>query len=362
MDPALNLDCAVHFGSAFHLEARVSLGGDPGHVTALFGPSGCGKTTILRLLAGLLAPTSGSIRCGQDIWADASRGYLVPPQQRQIGFLFQSYALFPHLRVRENLGYALRRWPKEEREHRVRELGEMLEIDHLLDHWPAQLSGGQAQRVALGRALAPRPRWLLLDEPLSALDQPLRSRLGAELRHLLSQSGIPSVVVTHERTELDLLGDEVVLMRSGKVLQQGSVREVCARPETVEAARLLGFENVWDVRIPDGVGASEVELANGQRLVLAQATPERVTFRRIAVAAEHIQMLAPDAVGPGSNNVWTARLIGLKHAGPLLELRFAGEPAWVVRTTPQWVASHLPKLGDILRLRVPPEAIVPLKD
>jgi molybdate transport system ATP-binding protein len=212
-------------------------------VTVLFGPSGCGKTTVLRALAGLERPESGFIEwCGEK-WLDVARGRCLTPQQRHIGFVFQDYALFPHLTVRENIGYALRGMPKREKSQRIDELLWRFGLQQLDRRRPWQISGGQKQRVALARALARSPRLLLLDEPLSALDSSLREELREELRTHLRKISIPAILVTHDREETRMLADQLIVMANGRVQQAGSVEEVFGQPANEDVARSLG---VWD--------------------------------------------------------------------------------------------------------------------
>jgi molybdate transport system ATP-binding protein len=190
-------------------------------VTALIGPSGCGKTTVLRCLAGLDAPRRGRVTCGADVWFDAARRIVRSPQQRGIGFLFQEYALFPHLTILENIAYGLKNMAAEAWKCRVAELTELLQLTGLEARYPRELSGGQQQRVALARTVATRPRLLLLDEPLSALDTPTRIELRRDLRRVLAAWGIPTIVVTHDPEEVKMLADQVIELRDGRIVQQG---------------------------------------------------------------------------------------------------------------------------------------------
>ncbi len=196
-----------------------------GLVTVLFGPSGAGKTTLLRCVAGLERPDEGLVALGDTAWFDSARGVDLPPQDRRLGFLFQEYALFPHLTVAGNVTYGLARSAVAEREHRLKTLLSLFSLDGLGARFPAQLSGGQRQRVALARALAGQPRLLLLDEPLSALDEPLRIPLREELRENLVSSGVPSLVVTHDRADALALGDRMATVVDGSIRSVGSVRE-----------------------------------------------------------------------------------------------------------------------------------------
>jgi molybdate transport system ATP-binding protein len=209
-------------------------------VTALVGPSGCGKTTILRCLAGLETPERGRIVFGGETWFDSAAGVRLSPQRRGIGYLFQEYALFPHLSVADNIAFGLSRTAPAERTSRVDELVALLRLEGLARRFPQELSGGQQQRVALARTVAPRPRLLLLDEPLSALDGPTRSELRQELRGLLRRFAIPALIVTHDSDEVRAFADRVVVLDGGRVLQAGTVDEVTRAPANAAVARIVG--------------------------------------------------------------------------------------------------------------------------
>ncbi len=221
------------FSGGVSVRAEMELPAGEAAVTVLFGPSGAGKTTILRCLAGLDRPDAGTIRFGAETWFDGEQGVFVPPQARRVGVLFQEYALFPHLTAAGNVAYGLSRVPREERRRRTDELLELVGMASLASAFPAALSGGQKQRVALARSLAPRPRLLLLDEPLSALDTPTREALRGELRSFLGSLDVPSLVVTHDRVEALALGDRVAVVVDGAIRQVGPVDEVFSRPADV---------------------------------------------------------------------------------------------------------------------------------
>jgi molybdate transport system ATP-binding protein len=240
MERALTFEIVRRFrrGPRVAAEAAWPLAED--RVTVLFGPSGAGKTTLLRALAGLERPDAGRIAFGEETWFDAARGIDLPPQARKVGLLFQEYALFPHLSVAGNVGFGLAGRPREERRARIEELAASFGIADLLARRPAELSGGQRQRVALARALAPCPRLLLLDEPLSALDSPTREALREELRSLLDRSGVPAVVVTHDRAEALALGHRLAVLVDGVIRQVGPVERVFAAPADAEVARVVG--------------------------------------------------------------------------------------------------------------------------
>jgi molybdate transport system ATP-binding protein len=194
---------------------------------------------MLRCLAGLETPDQGTVRFDGETWFDAVAGIRLSPQRRGIGYLFQDYALFPHLDVATNIAFGLQRATQAERSQRVAELLSLLRLEGLERRMPQELSGGQQQRVALARTVAPRPRLLLLDEPLSALDSPTRTELRGELRLVLQQLAIPTLIVTHDAEEVRAFADRVVVLESGRVLQAGTVREVAEQPAHPTVARFL---------------------------------------------------------------------------------------------------------------------------
>jgi multiple sugar transport system ATP-binding protein len=207
-----------------------------GAFVTLLGPSGCGKSTTLNLVAGLDKPNAGTILLGdRDVTA-------VPPNERRMAMVFQSYALYPNMTVFENIGFSLklRRRPAAEITRRVTEVAEMLDIGHLLERKPAQLSGGQQQRVALGRALVKEPLVFLLDEPFSNLDAALRARMRTEVKHLHVALGTTSVFVTHDQEEAMTLSDLICVMRDGKIVQSGSPADIYTKPRNIYVAEFVG--------------------------------------------------------------------------------------------------------------------------
>jgi molybdate transport system ATP-binding protein len=209
----LSLDCEFRRGD-FRLAALAEIGDG---VTGITGPSGCGKSTLLALLAGLLRPHAGSIRFGTEVLAN-ELGVFVPPWQRRFGLVFQDKQLFPHLSVRSNLLYGYRQLPQGERRFHLDAVSKMLEVAPLLERRPAQLSGGEQQRVALGRALLYSPRLLLLDEPLSALDERLKQQILPFLKRMKDETGVPMIYVTHATYEAEYLADRMLFMDRGALI------------------------------------------------------------------------------------------------------------------------------------------------
>jgi len=221
---------------AVEILKRIDIAVAPGEFLILVGPSGCGKSTLLNIIAGLEEPTEGELRiAGKNVIG-------VPPAQRDIAMVFQSYALYPTMTVADNIGFALemRKVPKEQRKKRIQEVAAMLQIDQLLDRRPAQLSGGQRQRVAMGRALARNPQLFLFDEPLSNLDAKLRVEMRAEIKRLHLQSGITTVYVTHDQIEAMTLGSRIAVMKGGVLQQIGTPDEIYRNPVNTYVAGFIG--------------------------------------------------------------------------------------------------------------------------
>jgi len=210
-----------------------------GDFVTLLGPSGCGKTTVLRLLAGLEKPDSGLIRIAETEMARP--GFFLPPEKRRLGMVFQEYALFPHMSVRDNIAFGIRQHP--DRDRRVDEVLELVDLEIFQHRGPHTLSGGQQQRVALARALAPEPAVMLLDEPFSNLDAALRQRVRREIRQILLRAGVTTLFVTHDQEEALCLSDHLAVMIDGRMMQYGPPEELYRYPATQAVAAFLGETN-----------------------------------------------------------------------------------------------------------------------
>jgi len=255
---------------------------NPGELHALVGPSGSGKSTVLRCIAGLHHPENGAITGTGRPWLDTATRTKMPAYQRRIGFVFQSFALFPHLSARDNIVAALGRLPREQRNQRAEQLLGLVRLSGLGERLPSQLSGGQQQRVAVARALAREPEILLLDEPFSAVDQATRTRLHRELALLRTQLTMPILLVTHDLDEAMMLADRMTVLHRGQGLATATPQQLASRPPSTEVARLLGHRNIFAGRITD----------DGRRLDWAG--------RRLEVAAtgsfaggDHVMWLIP---------------------------------------------------------------------
>ncbi|MCH8476089.1 MAG: ABC transporter ATP-binding protein [Opitutales bacterium] len=292
----LKIDCLVRFRGDLTIYPQATFSGE-GKVTALYGPSGGGKTTILRLIAGLLRPDSGTIHLGADIWHDSRKKIFVAPQKRKIGMVFQDYALFPHLSVMANVVYAIK-GDREEIFHRAEQLMKALEISDLQRRKPSCLSGGQRQRVALARAVVRQPDWLLLDEPMAALDEKTKRRVRSELRQFLQTTGIPSLLVTHHPEDLDILADRIAIVEGGKIHQHGNREEVMQHPRNDLVAEILGYENIL---------TSLCELPDPLKKLIPQQNGESCSG--LAFHAGDLKILAPGETFPSPGHRLPASLV-----------------------------------------------------
>ncbi|WP_322881786.1 ABC transporter ATP-binding protein [Pandoraea sputorum] len=272
-----------------HALQDVSFSADAGSLVVLLGPSGCGKSTLLRMIAGLDTPTSGRILLGGD---DVTA---LPPARRKLSMVFQSYALFPHLSVRENLlfGLRVRREPARDYPQRLARVASLLGLEPYLDRKPSQLSGGQQQRVALGRAVIAQTSVCLMDEPLSNLDAQLRQEMRREIRVLQQQLGMTLIYVTHDQTEAMSMADQVVLLRHGRIEQRGAPHTLYATPSTRFAASFIGTPPMHLLKL----------VRHGDALVPAGQTGPALApsgsrdAALLGLRPEHVRAVAPTAVG-----------------------------------------------------------------
>ena len=271
----------------------------PGEFLILVGPSGCGKSTLLNIIAGLDEPTEGEIRLrGKNVVG-------MPPRERDIAMVFQSYALYPTLSVADNIGFALemRKMPKAERKVRIDEVAAMLQITHLLERRPSQLSGGQRQRVAMGRALARQPQLFLFDEPLSNLDAKLRVEMRAEIKRLHQASGITSVYVTHDQVEAMTLGSRIAVMKGGMVQQLGSPDEIYNRPSNTYVATFIGSPTMNLLRGTQAAGRFAIQGAT-----LALSAPPTAAPLLLGIRPEHLVL--------DNSSVWRGQVSVVEPTGP----------------------------------------------
>jgi molybdate transport system ATP-binding protein len=287
----LSVDFEKRLGD-FYLRPRFTADSE---LVVLLGPSGSGKSLTLRAIAGLLRPDAGRIELPQGVMFDAAQNIDAAPQERNAGYVVQDLALFPHMTVAENIGFAITQWPRAEREVRVRELVELLGLQGLEERLPRNISGGQQQRTALGRALAARPRVLLLDEPFTALDSQVRAALRREVARLRRQLGLLTLFVTHDLQEAYALGDRIVVYDQGEVLQYGPLDEVFREPASVRVAQLLDARNVFE-----GVVAAkyedytEIETPWFRARARAEGRLAPNAPAALSIRPEHVILLRPD--------------------------------------------------------------------
>ena len=250
---------------------NISFTAEEGQLTTLLGPSGCGKTTTLRMIAGLEVPNAGEIRLGDETVTSPALGINVPAERRNIGMVFQSYAIWPHMTAFENVAYQLRMrgLARAEIDRQVSSVFELLRLKDLERRYPGQLSGGQQQRVALARALVYKPKVLLLDEPLANLDAKVREVVRFELKELQKRLGFTAIYVTHDQNEAMALSDKIIVMDQGKIVQEGTPSDIYERPATRFVAEFVGQSNLLFGRVRHrNDGSWAIELANDYVLSL----------------------------------------------------------------------------------------------
>jgi iron(III) transport system ATP-binding protein len=336
---------------------RLDLEVKPGELVSLLGPSGCGKTTTLRLVAGFLKPEAGEIWVGDRCLSSAAT--VVPPERRRMAMIFQSYALWPHMTVAENVGYGLRfksHVGRSERAPRVDQILKVVRLDGLGERYPAELSGGQQQRVAVARALVVEPEILLLDEPLSNLDATLREEMRFEIRRLHEEFGITTLYVTHDQGEAMVISDRIAVLQAGRVAQAGTADDLYHRPRTRFVAEFIGRTNVVE-----GVAVSRDTMAHGDvRLRVTPGELEPGARVALSIRPHQVRLGAPGAAGEGTNAlrgiVRRAAFLGdtidyeVAIAGSDVLLRAAAAP------TPRF------EVGAAVGLRIDPGACVPLAE
>jgi iron(III) transport system ATP-binding protein len=301
-----------HFGDVRAVD-EVNLEVESGSLVCLLGPSGCGKTTTLRMIAGFEDPTSGRIFIGDEEVTH------VPPYARPSAMVFQSYALFPHMSIQENIAYGLRarRMPKPEIQTRVKEAVELMELQGQEKKSPPQLSGGQQQRVALARALVIRPKVLLFDEPLSNLDAQLRVRMRGEIRGLQRQLGITSVYVTHDQEEAFSIADLVAIMNQGKLVQLGTPRELYRQPADRFVAEFVGVSNIVPVEVAE-VGPNGATVRVLGRIIRSRRPPKNPnSHAAVVLRPEALHIDRPEVDGV------PARVLTMAFTGPIARYRVA---------------------------------------
>lgn len=350
-----NLTLTYHSGAEAHRAVdRVSFSVKEGQVYTLLGPSGCGKTTTLRCIAGLERPDSGEIRIDGRPVSSSSGEEWVPPNRRAIGMVFQSYAIWPHMSVFENVAFPLRfgeglKVPAAEIARRVRKALELVQLGELEDRPAPHLSGGQQQRLALARALVMEPKVLLLDEPLSNLDAKLREEMRGELRRLIKSLGMTAVFVTHEQIEALTLSDVISVMNGGCIIQEGSPIEIYQRPTNPFVANFIGQSNFLDGDIAGSAIAETVQVRTAMGVLSCQATADFSPGARVVVAIrpEHITLSPAD---DSPHNRFSCTVSQASFIGNAMDcLMASGERELRVLLHPD----RAPEIGSVVSLHVP---------
>jgi molybdate transport system ATP-binding protein len=299
-------------------------------ITILFGASGAGKTTLLDCIAGLQTPDSGEILLADRVLFDSGMHISLPARNRRIGYVFQDLALFPHLSVESNVAYGLHGIHAQEAKQRVHKTLDSLGILSLCDRRPAQLSGGERQRVALARALVTEPSILLLDEPLAALDLPVRMRIAEDLRRSIQSLPIPVLYVTHSRDEVFMLGERMLVLERGKIIAQGTPHQVLTTPRGETVAQLAGFENIFDAEViaiheDRGTMTCRAGSARFQSSQVELETPlvnaVAGTKLRVGISAGDVLLATSTPVGLSARNVLPGKLLSLSQRDMIIVAR-----------------------------------------
>jgi len=322
----------------------------------LFGASGAGKTTVLDCIAGLQEPDSGRIVVGDTVFFDSEKGTELAARSRNIGYLFQTLALFPHMTVRQNIEYGLSSLGPGERDGRTNEIAESFAISGLFDRRPSHISGGERQRVALARALVTRPRALLLDEPLTALDALTKTRILDDLRRWNDRHAVPILYVTHQREEVYALGNRVLVLEAGKVIADGTPHEVLSRPQFESVAQLAGFENIVECSVVAShseqgtmtcrIAGTEVSL----EVPLSRVDTARPV--RVGIRAGDILVATSLPQGLSARNVIAGSVVSLRRQDVTVIAEIDCGTKFVVHLTPGACDSLRLKVGTKLWLVV----------
>ena len=332
--------------------AALDLAVHDGEFLTLLGPSGCGKTTTLRIIAGFVDPTAGHVLIdGRDV-------VRLPPNKREVGMVFQNYALFPHLTVGENIGFGMKQRgaAKAARTGRVRELLDLIQLSGYEDRYPAELSGGQRQRVAIARAVAHPPAILLMDEPLGALDLKLREAMQQELRAIQRKLGITTLYVTHDQTEAMVMSDRIVVMKDGRVEQIGTPNDIYMRPATRFVASFVGRINFLPVATDGGPRCK----SSGAPLKLPQPERPMPPSLTLAIRPEWLRILGAGDTAEG-HNVLDVRIVDSVFVGSHVSLKadVGGGTFVIVDGAPD---SALPRPGDVARIAWHRDRAIVLQD
>jgi len=340
----------------------VSFAVKEGEILGLLGPSGCGKTTVLRSISGLEEIDAGKILLDGAVVSSPAEKVFVPPEKRRLGFVFQNYALWPNMTVRQNIAYCLRGFAKEEKEKRIVDSLELVGLSDVGARYPAQLSGGQQQRVALARSVSYQPKVILLDEPLSNLDQKERERVRGELRVLLKRIGITTVFVTHDQEEAFVICDRVIVMNNGRIEQEGTPDFLYTSPANLFVAEFIGRGNILRAELKDvdtAAGIATLAVPDVEAELTCQydgALPDRVSYVVIRRNEIDLSKSKPSF----RENVLGGKVVAREYRGAVTDNKIRVGNAEIIATKHKFEIEPDIGEGDDVYLHVPPRAIRPL--
>jgi iron(III) transport system ATP-binding protein len=343
---------------------RVSFTVKEGEILGLLGPSGCGKTTILRSISGLEEIDGGKILLDGAVVSSPAEKIFVPPEKRRLGFVFQNYALWPNMTVKQNIAYCLRGFSKEEKEKRISNSLELVGLSNVGERYPAQLSGGQQQRVALARSVSYQPKVILLDEPLSNLDQKERERVRGELRVLLKRIGITTVFVTHDQEEAFVICDRVILMNNGKIEQEGTPDYLYTSPANLFVAEFIGRGNILKAEVKNvdsAAGTATLTIPDVDADLTCQyegGLPEKVSYVVIRRNEIDLSKARPNF----KENVLSGRIVSREFRGAVTDNKIRVGKADIVATKHKFEMDSEIDEGEDIYVHVPPRAIKPIAD
>ncbi len=327
-----------------------------GEILALLGPSGCGKTTTLRMIGGLERPSSGRILLNDKVISSTEA--FSPPEERDMGMVFQSYALWPHMTVSDNIGYGLRKhkMSKADSQARIEEMLRFVEMSGYEGRYPSELSGGQQQRVSVARALATKPKVVLFDEPLSNLDASLREAMRFELRRIHQESNLTGIYVTHNQEEAFTLGDRVAVMRDGKVEQVATPAELYERPKSLFVAQFVGLANILDGTVQERTeGGIRIETKAGPLICALPPDQKFLVGDRVSVMARPESVMLRPAMPSSGPHAWSGVVRDMVFSGALKDY-FIDCNGVAIRA--QYLGKVRFAMGERLSLEIPPESVV----
>lgn len=344
---------------------HLSLKASEAEILSLLGPSGCGKTTVMRTIAGLEDIDEGEIFLDGEVVTSATKKVFVSPEKRRLGLVFQGYALWPHMTVRGNIAYGLqvRKLPKGEIDKKVKGVLELVGLSGLGNRYPSQLSGGQQQRVALARNLAYEPKLILLDEPLSNLDLKERERMRGELQTLLKKIGITAIYVTHDQEEAFVISDRVILMKDGKMIQEGKPHQLYEEPANLFAAEFIGRANMFKAHLEKIIAEehlAQIKVPDLDTVLVCKYVGETFPRDLSYIIMRHNEIGIYDSKPDNPENVVKGKVVAREYRGAITDHKIRVGNSQLVVTTHKFCSLANTSEKKEVYLYVPPEAITPV--